>query len=81
MLTKRIAIQGYPGAFHQIAVNCFHEGNPHEVVPVDTFDELVDMVEEGENADGGMMAIENTISGSLLYNYQLLNQSDLHIIG
>ncbi len=81
MISKKIAIQGYPGAFHQIAVNCFHDGNPHEIVPVDTFDQLVEMVEQGKDADGGMMAIENTIAGSLLNNYQLLNNSKLHIAG
>ena len=81
MNSKRIAIQGYPGAFHQIAVNCFHDGNPHEIVAVNTFDELVEMVEDGADADGGMMAIENTIAGSLLNNYQLLNNSKLHIAG
>lgn len=80
-ITKRIAIQGYPGAFHEIATRCYYPKEVVEMVPADTFDELVELVEEGTRADGGLMAIENTIAGSLLNNYQLLNNSDLQIIG
>ena len=79
--TKRIAIQGYPGAFHEIATRCYYPKEVIEVVPADTFDELVEVVETGTHADGGLMAIENTIAGSLLNNYQLLNNSDLQITG
>ncbi|MEM8908398.1 MAG: prephenate dehydratase [Bacteroidota bacterium] len=78
---KRIAIQGYPGAFHEIAANHYHQGQSTNIVPVDTFDQLVDLVEAGENVDRGLMAIENTIAGSLLGNYQLLNDSALRITG
>ena len=77
----RIAIQGFSGAFHEIAANRFHGRDRVNIIPAHTFDELVDMVEKGEQADGGMMAIENTIAGSLLSNYILLNKSDLNITG
>ncbi len=80
-ITKRIAIQGYPGAFHEIATRCYYPEQSVEMVPADTFDELVEVVEKGTFADGGMMAIENTIAGSLLKNYQLLNNSGLQITG
>ncbi|MEM9824047.1 MAG: prephenate dehydratase [Bacteroidota bacterium] len=79
--TKRIAIQGYPGAFHEIASNHYHRGMDTNIVPVDTFAQLVELVESGERVDRGLMAIENTIAGSLLGNYQLLNDSNLHITG
>ncbi len=79
--TKRIAIQGYPGAFHEIATRCYYPEQSLEMIPADTFDELVEVVEAGIHADGGMMAIENTIAGSLLKNYQLLNSSGLQITG
>lgn len=78
---KKIAIQGYPGAFHEIAAHCYYPAHQLEVVPADSFDDLVEMVEVGEEADGGLMAIENTIAGSLLNNYQLLNNSRLTITG
>ena len=81
MTTKRIAIQGYPGAFHEIASNHYHRGLNTNIVSVDTFDRLVEMVETGDHVDRGLMAIENTIAGSLLSNYQLLNHANVHITG
>jgi prephenate dehydratase len=75
-----IAIQGTHGAFHEIAARSFHPNDDIEVVPADTFVELVRKVETGET-DAAVMAIENTIAGSLLGNYNLLNESDLRIRG
>jgi prephenate dehydratase len=76
----KIAIQGVQGAFHEIAARSFHEADEIEVVPAETFEELVRKVEAGE-VDSAVMAIENTIAGSLLRNYNLLNESDLRIRG
>ncbi|NJN34348.1 MAG: hypothetical protein HC817_08955 [Saprospiraceae bacterium] len=77
---KRIAIQGVHGAFHEIAARYFHAEKDLEIVPADTFDDVVDFTESG-HTEGGMMAIENTIAGSLLRNYNLLNNSQLEIKG
>lgn len=77
----RICIQGYAGAFHDIAArHCFPE-HAVEVVPADTFAELVQTLEQDTSIDAGMMAIENTLAGSILSNYQLLNEARLHIVG
>jgi prephenate dehydratase len=76
----KVAIQGVQGAFHEIAARRFHSANDVEVVPADTFDILIQTVEKGE-ADAAVMAIENTIAGSLLRNYNLLNNSNLRIRG
>ncbi len=76
----KIAIQGVHGAFHEIAARSFHPNDDIEVVPAETFAELVRKVETGET-DSAVMAIENTIAGSLLGNYNLLNESDLRIRG
>ncbi|MDH3243891.1 MAG: prephenate dehydratase [Saprospiraceae bacterium] len=76
----KVAIQGYPGAFHEIAARLFYQ-DEIEVVPADTFEEVVSLVESHDKADTGIMAIENSIAGSILYNYNLLNQSNLQIIG
>ncbi|MEO0339994.1 MAG: prephenate dehydratase domain-containing protein, partial [Bacteroidota bacterium] len=46
-----------------------------------TFNELVETVEKGETADTGLMAIENTLAGSLMHNYELLRNSSLQITG
>lgn len=78
---KKVAIQGYPGAFHEIAARLYYNGTPLEIVPADTFEEVVSLVENNAGADIGMMAIENSIAGSLLYNYNLINRSSLQISG
>ncbi len=78
---KRICIQGYAGAFHEIAAGFCYGKEMTEIVPCHTFDELVTKIEEGEEADGGLMAIENTLGGNLMHNYNLLNNSKLRITG
>ena len=76
----KIAIQGVHGAFHEIAARSFHPNENIEIVPADTFDILIEKVKSGE-ADVAVMAIENTIAGSILRNYNLLNNSKLRIKG
>lgn len=77
----RVAIQGYPGAFHELAARHYYDNNPIEILPADSFRELVEMVEDPGKADVAMMAIENTLAGGILQNYKLINSSDLHITG
>lgn len=78
---RRVCIQGEPGAFHDIAARYCFEGEDIDIVPATTFPELVDRLERGDSVDTAMMAIENTLAGSILANYQLLNDSSLHIVG
>ena len=77
----KICIQGYAGAFHEIAARYCFAPKPIEIVPAHTFEDLLRLIESGEGVDLGLMAIENTLAGSLMHNYKLLNQSNLHIIG
>lgn len=77
---QRIAIQGYEGSFHQIAARYFF-GNTVEVVPCNTFTELVKKVSSSERCDGAMMAIENSIAGSILPNYSLIKKASLGVLG
>lgn len=76
----RVCIQGYSGAFHEIAARFCFEDQPIEIVPAHTFEELVAQLESGEQVDVGLMAIENTLAGSLMHNYKLLHKSSLHIV-
>lgn len=76
----RVGIQGYAGAFHEIAARRFFDPT-FEVVPAHTFKELVANIARGETMDTGLMAIENTLAGSLMTNYRLLLDSDLVITG
>lgn len=77
----RIAIQGVSGAFHHIAARRFFKDQKLEIIPADTFDSLMEKAEDTSITDHALMAIENTIAGSILNNYQLLNHSKLHIVG
>lgn len=77
---KRIAIQGFEGCFHQEAAQQFY-GNEISVVCCSTFRELVKIAEDNQASEGGIMAIENSIAGSILPNYNLLQNSNLQIIG
>ena len=80
---KRIAIQGVKGCFHEQAARLFYEDHGDvapEIVECDTFDELYTSMTKGE-ADTAVMAIENTVSGGLLPNFELLRKYDRKIKG
>jgi prephenate dehydratase len=79
-MPKRIVIQGGYGAFHEIAANYYFEGEEIEILPRDTFKDVMKSLKKN-NADFGIMAIENSLAGSILPNYGLLQDSTMHIIG
>jgi len=76
----KVSIQGYEGSFHQAAARQFF-GKQVEVIPCATFRELVSIAEDAAASNGGVMAIENSIAGSILPNYNLLKRSKLTITG
>jgi prephenate dehydratase len=80
MEAKRVSIQGYEGSFHQAAAQQFF-GKDVRVIPCATFRELVRVASSRKESDGGVMAIENSIAGSILPNYNLLQKSDLRVVG
>lgn len=79
-MNKRVSIQGYEGSFHQVAARQFF-GKEVEVIPCATFREVVKIASSKKESDGGVMAIENSIAGSILPNYNLLKKSNLKIAG
>jgi len=79
-MTKRVSIQGYEGSFHQIAAQEFL-GRDVEVIPCATFRDVVKIASNSKESTGGCMAIENSIAGSILPNYTLLQKSKLKITG
>lgn len=79
-MNKRIAIQGFEGSFHQAAARRFF-GNDVEVICCSTFRDVVKIADDESKSDGGLMAIENSIAGSILPNYNLLQKSNLKITG
>ncbi len=79
-MNKKVTIQGYEGSFHQMAARQFF-GKTVEVIPCDTFREVIKIGSDPKQSDGAVMAIENSIAGSILPNYNLLQKSNLQVIG
>jgi prephenate dehydratase len=75
-----IAIQGYEGSFHQLAAQLFF-GKGVKVISCATFREVMKIASSKKESDGGVMAIENSVAGSILPNYGLLQKSNLKITG
>ena len=79
---KRVAIQGYKGCFHEQAARQFYaqSGFVPDIVECDTFEDLYRALSEGR-ADAAVMAIENTVSGGLIHNFELLRKYDRKVKG
>lgn len=77
---KRVAIQGFVGSFHDIAAHQYFNGEQLQLVCCATFEEVFDNLAKDPTMIG-MTAIENTIAGSLLHNYELLRESGLTVVG
>ncbi len=75
-----VSIQGYEGSFHQVAAQQFF-GKQVQVIPCATFREVIKIALDRKLSHGGMMAIENSIAGSILPNYNLLQKSNLKVVG
>ncbi|MCI6747273.1 MAG: prephenate dehydratase [Bacteroidales bacterium] len=76
----RVAIQGVAGCFHDAAAREYFEGQDIETVPCETFNGMFNLL-KSDASMLGILAIENTIAGSLLQNHELLRQSNMTIVG
>ncbi|WP_036382728.1 prephenate dehydratase [Muricauda sp. MAR_2010_75] len=75
----KIAIQGIKGSnHHQVAKDFF--GEEIELLECLSFDAIIDHLLDG-TADKGIMAIENSIAGSIIPNYNLVYHNKIHVIG
>jgi prephenate dehydratase len=81
-MTKKVAVQGYKGCFHEEAARKFYSCRKQEISIVEcpTFQKVFQAMKDG-TADAGIMAIENTTSGGLLPNFELLRENDFRIKG
>lgn len=77
---RKIVIQGVEGCFHHVAANAYY-GEDVEIIPAGNFATLIELIQDDTVCDGGIMAIENSIAGSILQNYGLLQDSGLVIEG
>jgi len=78
-MKKTVAIQGIKGSFHDIVAKQYF-GTDVTVVECLTFDEAVECLLD-EKVDFVVMALENSIAGSIIPNYALIDANNLHIIG
>ena len=79
-MKKKVAIQGIAGSYHDIAARNYYEGEEIEIIPCDTFREVITTIKKDPSVVG-LMAIENTIAGSLLQNHELIRESGLSVTG
>jgi prephenate dehydratase len=79
-MTKKIAIQGGYGAFHEIAAHHYFENEEIEILPRNTFRDMVITLKDRQ-CDYGIMAIENSLAGSIIPNYNLIINSSMHVNG
>ena len=77
---RKIAIQGEIGSFHDVASHCYFKGEDIELICCNTFEQVFEEMKKDSNVIA-LVAIENTIAGSLLHNYDLLRESGAQIIG
>lgn len=77
---KKIAIQGGYGAFHEIAAYHYFENQDIQILPRETFRAMMKSLTKHQ-VDYGIMAIENSLAGSILPNYGLITDSKMKIIG
>nr|WP_321229811.1 prephenate dehydratase [uncultured Psychroserpens sp.] len=78
-MIKSVAIQGVKGSFHHIVSQQYFDEN----IVVDecmTFDAVIDNIIK-DKSDAAIMAIENSIAGSIIPNYALIDTHNLHIVG
>jgi prephenate dehydratase len=83
MKMKTVAIQGIKGAYHEIAARKYFDERGEgeiEILPCNQFKDVIAAVKKDPNLIG-ILAIENTIAGSLLQNHELIRESDLVVVG
>ncbi|MBK9255132.1 MAG: chorismate mutase [Saprospiraceae bacterium] len=76
----RVAIQGYEGSFHHVASLRYWGKQETEVIPADSFDDMAKFLKK-DQADIAVMAIENSIAGTILQNYRILRENGFWVNG
>ena len=79
MIPQHVSIQGFQGSFHEVAARRFFGPHP-ALLPCATFGAVVAHVVNG-TADAGLMAMENSLAGSILPNYLLLERHAVRVTG
>ena len=78
-MIKKVAIQGVKGSFHHLVTQNYF-ASAVEIEPFLTFKEAVNALTE-KKVEAALMALENSIAGSIIPNYALIDNNALHITG
>ncbi len=78
---NKIIIQGYKGCFHEEAAQKYFRREDLQTVPSDSFDALADLLSTQGQEHLAIMAIENSIAGSILQNYRILRERKFRVLG
>lgn len=78
-MSIKIAIQGIESSFHHLAVQKLFPNNNVSLIPCNSFSRVTETI-TNLSADFGVIAIENSIVGSILPNYTLIDSEDLQIL-
>lgn len=78
---RRVIVQGISGCFHEEAAIKYYEEQPLDFVAATTFEDLARQLTDSDEECSALMAIENSIAGSLLQNYRILRENNLQVIG
>lgn len=78
---RKIIVQGFPGCFHEEAANKYFGAQNLKIIPSVTFNELAKKLVANPDDHIAIIAIENSIAGSILQNYRILRENHLRVIG
>jgi len=81
MKKQKVIVQGYSGCFHEEAAHKYFGELPLEIVPTRTFSDLAHTLVHNPDDHIAILAIENSIAGSLLQNYRIIRENHLRVIG
>ena len=76
----KVVIMGGYGTFHEIAAHHYFCDVDVQIIVSESFDDMFRMMKQGA-AQHAISAIENSVAGSILPNYQLIHDSGLQITG
>ena len=77
---KRVAILGQRGSFHEEAAQAFYQDTTMYIMGFDSFEQMLEAYDSG-GVDAVVIAVENTLSGGLVQNLELIHSGDYQVVG
>ena len=77
---KKVAILGRRGSFHEEAARAFYQDMPLELYGFDSFEQMLAAYDSAD-VDGVVIAVENTLSGGLVRNLELIHSGGYQVVG